>query len=80
MLPHRSFVLRCLPVRRAGRGVTTWRFSLQEAEPEAQQHAFNALEDLVAFLSAELGQADPGTIEGRSADIHPRRGSQESPR
>ena len=59
MDPHRSYVLRCLPVRAAAGGELVWRFSIQEAAPEARRHAFNTLHELVAFLSAELRWMPP---------------------
>ena len=58
--PHRSFVLRCLPVRGTGDRLA-WRFSLQEAAPEARRHAFNGIAELLAFLSAELEQPQAET-------------------
>lgn len=55
---QRSFVLRCLPVRGVTEGEVAWRFSLQEAEPGAERHAFNSLEELLAFLRSEFTPAE----------------------
>lgn len=54
MQPHRSFVLRCLPVRGGSKEEFAWRFSIQEAAPDAPRHAFTDIAELLAFLSAEL--------------------------
>ncbi len=47
-----------MPVRGGTEEDYAWRFSLQEAEREARRHAFSSLEDLVAFLGAELEQTE----------------------
>jgi hypothetical protein len=54
---HRSYVLRCLPVRTGEGDEVTWRLSIQEAAPDAPKHAFSSLAELVTFLSADLEQA-----------------------
>ena len=58
-LARRSYVVRCLPVRGEEDEELVWRFSIQEAEAEAVRHAFRSLDDLVAFLRADLGRPPP---------------------
>jgi hypothetical protein len=73
LLPHRSYVLRCLPVRTGARDEVVWRFSIQEAEPDARRHAFVTIEELAAFLRSDLAprraEDDPAAA-ARNASTH----------
>lgn len=63
---RRSFVLRCLPVRRASSDPEHWRFSIQEAEPESRRHAFDTIDDLLEYLRRELERpSEQGTALNR---------------
>ena len=58
---YQSYLLRCWEVRsRQPNQPATWRFSLQDPQTE-QKHGFADLEELVAFLQAELiqGKGEP---------------------
>jgi hypothetical protein len=54
--PYRCFLLRCRLEEGAGPGgQPAWRFSVQEAGPDAARRSFACLKDVEAYLEAELG-------------------------
>lgn len=59
--PYRCFLLRCWLQEGAGLdGEPGWRFTVQEAGPDAPRRAFACLKDVEAYLEATLGPAGQG--------------------
>ncbi len=59
--PYRCFLVRCRleeGVRPDGEPV--WRFTVQQAEPDAARRPFTNLHDVAAHLEAELASCTPG--------------------
>jgi hypothetical protein len=59
--PYRCFLVRCRledGARPAGEPV--WRFTVEQAGPDAARRSFSCLHDVAAYLAAELdtGRAD----------------------
>ncbi len=53
--PYRCFLLRCWLQEGAGpSGQPLWRFTMQEAGPDAARRCFACMKDVEAFLEAEL--------------------------
>jgi len=48
---YRAYLIRCWQDEPAA-----WRFSVEEVRAGAQRHGFRELEDVIAFLRAELRQ------------------------
>ncbi len=54
--PYRCFLVRCRLEEEAGSGGESgWRFTVQEAGPDAARRAFACLKDVEAYLEAQLG-------------------------
>ncbi len=70
MRPYRCFLMRCQLEEGGGPGgEPAWRFTIQQAEPDAARHSFTCLHDVEAFLQAELespGLHVSGLAQGRS--------------
>ncbi len=59
--PYRCFLLRCWLQEGAGPGgEPSWRFTVQEAGPDAARRSFACLEDVEAYLAAALGSHGQG--------------------
>ncbi len=59
--PYRCFLLRCWLQEGAGPGGEPgWRFTVQEAEPDAARRAFACLREVEAYLEATLGSCGKG--------------------
>ncbi len=60
---YRCFLVRCRPAEEAvPGGEPAWRFTVQEAGRDGARRCFACLEDVEAYLEAELGAS------GRHAD------------
>lgn len=62
MRPYRCFLVRCRledsdggPDQVGQSGRPAWRFTVQQAAPDAARRSFACLQDVAAFLEAELG-------------------------
>ena len=56
--PYRCFLVRCRLEEGGGAGgEPAWRFTIQQAEPDAARRSFTSLHDVAAYLAAELGSS-----------------------
>ncbi len=59
--PYRCFLIRCRMEEGAGSsGEPGWRFTVQQAEPDAARRSFTNLYDVAAHIEAELASCTPG--------------------
>jgi len=60
--PYRCFLLRCRLEEGAGPGgEPAWRFTVQQAVPDAPRRSFACFHDVAAYLEAELGSSGQHT-------------------
>jgi hypothetical protein len=53
--PYRCFLLRCWMEEDAGaEGAPVWRFAVRRVGPDVAHRAFASLDDVVAYIAAEL--------------------------
>lgn len=65
---YRCFLLRCRLEEGASPNCQPpWRFTVQQTGPGAARHSFSRLEDVEAFLEAELASVVEATGPGNSA-------------
>ena len=68
--PSRAYLLRCWQEGESARGEEpNWRFLIEEISPERRRRGFSRLEELVAFLRAELARdpSEPGDESSKEA-------------
>jgi hypothetical protein len=71
---YRCFLLRCRLEEGAGQPYQpVWRFTVQQSGPGAPRHSFSRLEDVEAFLEAELACVAEAAGPDNPTPVQPQR-------
>ena len=59
--PYRCFLVRCRLMEAASpEDRPAWRFTVEQVRPDAARRAFAAIQDVAAYIDAELTSCAPG--------------------